>query len=50
MGVLCLLLDRGVDFGFMIIDGKNCLEIVILNGYYDICMEIIKYDRYIGWL
>ena len=48
VGVLRLLLDRGADLGLMTTDGKNSLETAISNRHHDICMEIIKHDRYIG--
>jgi len=46
VGVLRLLLDRGADLRLMTTDGKNCLESAISNGHHDVCMEIIKHDRW----
>ena len=48
VGVLRLLLDRGANLRLMTTNGKNCLESAISNGHHDVCMEIIKHDRYIG--
>jgi len=46
MGVLKKLIQCGADVTIVSTTGYNCLDAAVKSGRIDICMEIIKHDRY----
>ena len=46
MCALKKLIQRGADVTIVSTMGYNCLDAAIMAGNFDICMEIIKHDKY----